>query len=347
MTIRQILALILFPVASYSQSPGLPEVNLLYTSSPKQSFRGLSVPSDEIVWVSGQGMVLRSVNGGQRFDSLPVKGYEKTEFRDIEAFDANKAVILGIGRPGVILQTRDGGKNWQKIYEDTAEGVFLDAMTFNNKGRGLAVGDPIHGHGYFVGIDANRGFAMKINLDIRFNEGEAFFAASGTNVQFTKPTKNKLDKVVFVTGGKSSRFYDEEWINLPMMQGKESTGANSIDIWNKRNMVVVGGDYKNDTETGGNCAYSTNKGLTWHQSSHPPHGYRSCVTYLSENELVACGTSGIDYSNDGGKSWQLISKESYHVVQKSNTGDAVFLAGTKGKIARLRLPQPSPPARKS
>ncbi|MDB5231944.1 MAG: oxidoreductase [Chitinophagaceae bacterium] len=337
MIIRLILACVLFSGTAYTQAPGVPVVNLIYSSSPRQNFRGLSVPSDNVVWVSGQGLVLRSVNGGQSFDSFPVPGYERTEFRDIEAFNATDAIILGVDRPGILLQTHDGGKSWQKIYEDTAKGVFLDAMTFNNKGRGLAVGDPINGHGYFVGIDAKQGFAMKINLDISFNEGEAFFASSGTNVQFTKPSKNKLDKVVFVTGGKSSRFYDEEWKNLPLIQGKESTGANSIDIWNKRNMVVVGGDFTTDKIATGNCAYSTNKGETWHQSLQPPHGYRSCVTYLSEKQLIACGTSGMDYSNDGGKTWQLISNESYNVVQKSNKGNAVYLAGAKGKIAKVQV----------
>ena len=66
-----------------------------------------------------------------------------------------------------------------------------------------------------------------------------------------------------------------------------------------------------------------------------PHGYRSCVIYLSEETLITCGTSGVDISKDGGKNWLLISKEGFHVVQKSKNGHAVFLAGSNGRIAKL------------
>jgi len=40
--------------------------------------------------------------------------------------------------------------------------------------------------------------------------------------------------------------------------------------------------------------------------------------------LVTCGTSGIDISTDGGKNWNLISKESFHVVQKAKKATQFF-----------------------
>jgi len=58
---------------------------------------------------------------------------------------------------------------------------------------------------------------------------------------------------------------------------------------------------------------------------------------LNQTELVACGTSGVDLSHDGGVHWENISKESFHVVQKSAKGNAVFLAGGNGKLAKLIL----------
>jgi hypothetical protein len=65
----------------------------------------------------------------------------------------------------------------------------------------------------------------------------------------------------------------------------------------------------------------------------PPSGYRSCVEFITSSTLLTCGTSGVDVSNDGGYHWKPISKESYHVCKKSKNGNAVFLAGAKGKIA--------------
>ena len=43
----------------------------------------------------------------------------------------------------------------------------------------------------------------------------------------------------------------------------------------------------------------------------------------------------MDVSTDGGNTWTLISKESYHVCRKAKKGDAVYLAGSNGKIAKL------------
>jgi hypothetical protein len=41
---------------------------------------------------------------------MKVPGYEKMDFRDIEAFDSNTAIIMGITLPAVLLKTKDGGK---------------------------------------------------------------------------------------------------------------------------------------------------------------------------------------------------------------------------------------------
>jgi hypothetical protein len=40
-------------------------------------------------------------------------------------------------------------------------------------------------------------------------------------------------------------------------------------------------------------------------------------------------------SHDGGLNWINISRESFHVVQKAKKGNAVFMAGPGGKIAKL------------
>jgi len=104
---------------------------------------------------------------------------------------------------------------------------------------------------------------------------------------------------------------------------------------------VVGGDFSKDTVTENNCVLIKPKdGLHWGElifthPQTPPHGYRSCVIYITDNQLITCGTSGIDISKDGGDNWQLISGESFHVVQKAKKGNAVFLAGGRGRIAKV------------
>src|SRR6187549_4164108 len=83
----------------FSQRKALPKVEILNTGV-KTSIRGLSVVNNNIVWVSGSnGMVGKSSNAGKNWKWMVVKGFEKSDFRDIEAFDANIAIIMAIAEP--------------------------------------------------------------------------------------------------------------------------------------------------------------------------------------------------------------------------------------------------------
>src|SRR5215216_6044062 len=98
----------------------------------KVSLRGLSVVNDKIIWASGSGgTAVKSVDGGDSWKWLTVKGFEKIDFRDIEAFDSSNAIIMGIASPAYILKTTDGGQTWKVVYENKAQGMFLDAMDFS------------------------------------------------------------------------------------------------------------------------------------------------------------------------------------------------------------------------
>jgi photosystem II stability/assembly factor-like uncharacterized protein len=311
-------------------------------SGQKTSLRGLSVVSDQVIWVSGSaGTVGKSIDGGENWEWMKVKGFEQRDFRDIEAFDENTALIMGIAEPAIILKTIDGGKTWGTVFTDSTKGMFLDAMSFTSQQNGIVIGDPIDGY-HFMATTQNAGDTWVIankQLSNKALAGEAFFASSGTNIQLIKE-KNAHLQYVFVTGGKHSRFnINQQYVELPIIQGKESTGANSI-VMNESNQsgMIVGGDFAKDTLTQNNSFYfNVDKKGTVHFTAPivPPHGYRSCVTYINKNRLIACGTSGSDISLDGGKTWELIDTTSFHVAQKAKKGNAVFLAGSKGSIGRL------------
>ena len=324
-----LLALIAFAVASAQKLEEL-------TSGTKTSIRGISVVDDKIVWVSGSnGTVGKSVDGGTTWEWVPVKGFEKRDFRDIEAFDKNTAIIIAIAEPAHILKTTDGGANWNIVFTDSTKGMFLDAMDFYNKKNGLVVGDPVGGK-IFLAYTRNRGDKWvtyngeKNQRRWVANDGEAFFASSGTNIRYLKKHKYRL-----VSGGKTSRWFDETGDHpLSIVQGKESTGANSIAVYKNR-YVVVGGDFTNDKDTARNCVVTNDGGINWLSPVAAPRGYRSCVIYLTETRLITCGTSGVDVSDDGGMNWRPISSEGFHVCQKAKKGHATFLAGSNGRIAKL------------
>lgn len=317
----------------------------ILSKGTRTSIRGLSVVNDNIFWASGSnGMIAKSTNGGQTIEWQQVKGYEKRDFRDIEAFDSNTAIIMGVDWPAIILKTKDGGKNWYKVFEDSTKGMFLDAMEFEGS-YGIVVGDPINKEP-FIARTFNKGEHWEIESlysskkKDSLAKGEAFFASSGTNIKITSFNKNE-SYITLITGGTNSYLLSalapNDKIKLPIIQGKESTGANSIDINSQtKKGIVVGGDYMNDKDTTLNCVLiDFTNGIKFSHPQTPPHGYRSCVIYLNENNLVTCGTSGIDISNDGGMNWQLISTESFHVVQKTKKGNTVYLAGGMGRIAKI------------
>jgi len=310
----------------------------------KTSIRGLSVVSNKIIWVSGSGgSVGKSVDGGKSFKWMTIKGYEKRDFRDIEAYNHKTAIIMAIAEPALILKTIDGGENWYKVFEDSTKGMFLDAMNAEAKTIQV-IGDPINGKAFFA-MSNNLGETWETNkLDgIALNEGEAFFASSGTNLQISKSSNTFKKGSFMVTGGKVSRLLNardqRDQFPLPLLQGKESTGANSIAVSpSGKHSFIVGGDFAKDTLRAGNSiAVRLEPSIQFKEPTTPPFGYRSCVIYLNNQTLVACGTSGVDISKDGGMNWENISTQSFHVVQKAKNGNAIFLAGGGGRIAKLTI----------
>jgi photosystem II stability/assembly factor-like uncharacterized protein len=306
-------------------------------SGTNASLRGLSVVSDQVVWASGaKGTVGKSLDGGATWQWLRVKGFDSTDFRDIEAFDATTAIIMGIGEPAYLLKTVDGGDTWKVVYENKTKGMFLDAMEFWNEQSGIVLGDPIEGR-FFIARTFDGGSTWReIPLANRpsADSGEACFASSGTNIR-----RLSNSEACFVSGGLRSRlFIRNEAIQLPILQGRESTGANSVAVANKKTLLVVGGDFSAKDSTAQNCYTTFDGGKTWQPSLLPPHGYRSCVEYLGGKKWVTCGLNGADYSSDHGRNWQWIAKEGYHVCRKAKTGKAVFFAGGGGRIGKLIVP---------
>lgn len=309
----------------------------LLNSGSKASLRGLSVVSDDVVWVSGTGgTVGRSVDGGETWTWKTVKGFEKTDFRDIEAFDKNTAIIMGIADPAYILKTTDGGENWKIVFSDTTKGMFLDAMEFWNEQSGIVIGDPL-GDKIFIARTFDGGESWRgipaANIPAA-DKGEAFFASSGTNVR-----KLSRSEAVFVSGGLRARlFMSDKKIDLPIIQGKESTGANSMAVKNKKTMIVVGGDFNAKDDTTKNCVITMDAGSTFITPVVGPHGYRSCVEYIGKKNWVSCGLNGVDYSSDEGRNWSWISKDSFHAVRKAKKGKAVYFSGGGGRIGKLIWP---------
>jgi len=347
-----LFAFLLLYQNSFAQNSGNNSIKIL-TQKKGVSIRGLAVPNTNTIWASGsKGSVAKSVNGGTDFEWMQVPGYESRDFRSIHAWDDKQAIIVAVASPAIILKTIDGGNSWYKVYENADTLMFLDAIHFKDANNGLVVGDPI-AKTIFLLSSNDKGEHwnevpsnyFKTNLE----KGEAFFASSGSNIA-------QLSKEDFlVSGGLRSRL----WINgsamdIPILQGGTSTGANSMAISpNGNNIMIVGGDFMKDTsrlqnavglklmvEPNSDQKWQSKRKSSWviDKTIGHPNGYRSGVEYITHSILIACGTSGVDISKNKGESWDLISTESFHVVRKQPNTKAVFLAGSGGRIGYYSIP---------
>ena len=300
------------------------------------SIRGLSMPTSSVVWASGSnGMVAKSVDGGNSFRWMRVEGYAKRDFRDIEAFDSSTAIIMAVDTPAIILKTTDGGKTWRKVFEDARPGMFLDAMDFSGN-NGVVIGDPINGKAFLaVSNDKGDSWIPKETPDSMM-DGEAFFASSGSNIKLLGLKRGR--KTLFVSGGIQSRFfYNGKAINLPLQSGRNSTGANGLALHpNQQQGIIIGGDFANDRRSDSAILlFSLNPKVTFSQPVTPPSGYKSAAVFLSKTYVLACGTSGVDLSVDGGLNWKKISDIGFHVAVKSPDGKYAIMAGGNGRIAKV------------
>ena len=337
---------------SFAQNSGNNSIKIL-TQQKGVSIRGMALPNMNTIWASGsKGSIALSVNGGTHFEWMQVQGYETRDFRSIHAWNEKEAIIVAIEAPAIILKTKDGGTSWYKVYENADTLMFLDAIHFKDANNGLVVGDPIANTIFLLSSNDKGEHWNKIPssyFKTPLEKGESFFASSGSNIA-------QLSKEDFlVSGGRRSRL----WINgsamdIPILQGGTSTGANSMAISpNGNSIMIVGGDFMKDTsrienavglklmvEPNSDQKSQSKRKSRWviDKTIGHPNGYRSGVEFISNNILVSCGTSGVDISINKGQSWELISTESFHVVRKQPNTKSIFLAGEGGRIGYYSIP---------
>jgi len=307
-------------------------------------FRGLSAVGRDTAWLAGsKGTVLRTTDGGASWQNISPPGGADLEFRDIEAFDARRAVVLAIGEGEAsrVLRTDDGGATWTESFRNTDAKAFYDCLTFFDRRHGLAMSDPVDGKFRILSTsDGGRSWTVLPSAGMPAAEdGEAGFAASGQCLVASGPH----DAWLATGGGAHARVLHSAdrgltWTaaETPIPAGDPARGVFALAFRDRTHGLAVGGDYRADQASPRAAAFTPDGGRTWTPADRPPPAYRSGVAWLpySRTAALAVGPTGTDLTTDGGRSWRTLDTGSYDTVDC--TADlACWASGEKGRVARL------------
>ncbi|MCF8364255.1 MAG: hypothetical protein K9H16_00645 [Bacteroidales bacterium] len=302
--------------------------------------RGLSVVNEKVAWASGtNGVFLKTEDGGETWLIDSIAGAENLDFRSIEAFNQNSAIVVSAGTPANIYLTQDGGTSWELTWSDSNPAIFLDAVSFWSRKEGLVMGDPVDGYMIILktfdgGKSWHRMAADNIPQSLKTEGG---FAASGTCLALAGETHAWIG-----TGGDSARVYTSQnggfsWsvTNTPILSGSPMKGIYSLAFKNEANGIAVGGEWnvKNPKRS---KAFTVDGGKTWVLAVGADN-YCSGSCYVREAVFLACGQSGIDLSVNGGKTWDHISDIHLYGIEFDKSGMTGFGTGPSGRLVKLSL----------
>jgi hypothetical protein len=256
------------------------------------SLRGIHNVGGGVAWASGtNGTVLRTEDGGYLWQTCAVPpGAEKLDFRGIQAFDENTAIVMSSGKGDLsrLYKTTDGCRTWKLVFTNPDSDGFWDAISFirsdrsgSNIYRGGVLGDPVNGaFAMFESVDSGETWNRKLVTKNRTAEinckidpfpakkKEAMFAASNQSL-LVLPVH-----FIFATGGSVARLgYPDHFdlddafchdsarfLTLPMAHGNSSSGIFAIAVKNDDerfppSLMAVGGDYQRPDDTHGNSVF--------------------------------------------------------------------------------------------
>ncbi|MFC6647293.1 WD40/YVTN/BNR-like repeat-containing protein [Granulicella cerasi] len=325
-----------------------------------ESLRGIHYVGNGVAWASGtNGTVLRTEDMGYLWQKCAVPpGAEKLDFRGVQAFDANTAIVMSSGKGDLsrLYKTTDGCATWKLVFTNPDKDGFFDAMTASRTGDTediLLLGDPVDGaFKVFCRIDDDTHVEECMSgAPANAAEGEGVFAASNSSVIWSSHRTTAF----FATGGKDgARIFRMEkstsgnapiWKSSPMPMFGIGDSAGIFSLAKRTSdhtthLIAVGGDYKQPEDAEHNAAYTRDDGLHWLAVASAPHGYRSSVAYDEKLKTwITVGPNGTDVSFDDGRNWQALRPGAMDQAGADRDWNALslpFVVGPDGRVGILR-----------
>jgi len=346
----------------------------IQNSTTTADLRGIHSVGNGVAWASGtNGTVLRTEDGGYMWQSCSMPpGAEHLDFRGIQAFDANTAIVMSSGKGDLsrLYKTTDGCHSWKLIFTNPDPDGFWDALIFDRGKWGWLLGDPVNGaFALFASDDAGETWIRQENESLKaMPEKQGAFAASNSSLVALNGF------VVFGSGGLGGAMVYVEtqaqicvddcseanlnvhgrknkWDvqNIQIGKQSESSGIFSLarsgdsiaDNLGGSLFVAVGGDYSKPDEPLATAARSSDGAKTWQPAAAPPHGYRSAVAYEEKTKTwITVGPNGTDISTDDGRTWRALHPdpaphEPPDADRNWNALSLPFVVGPHGRIGKL------------
>ncbi|MBL6446436.1 hypothetical protein JMN32_08960 [Fulvivirga sp. 29W222] len=310
----------------------------LYNLDKDTSLRGIAAVDEKVCWVGGSNSVLaKTIDGGSSWKYFDLVDVPDAEFRDIQAFGPDTAIVMsaGEGDKSKIYKTTDGGATWRVVLENEYPKGFFNGIAFWNDQEGILTGDPVEGK-LFIMTTKDGGESWQRVTDLpEIVAGEYGFAASGSHITVLG------DHVWVGTGGSVARIFHSAdrgvfWVvtGSPILQGAASQGIFSMAFSDTGMGVAVGGDYTDEAIPGDkNVIYSQDKGNSWTVYKGQKLPFRSAIRFVNDVILVS-GPSGSEYSLDKGHSWMKINGQGFHTLDVATHG-VVWAAGSGGRIGKM------------
>jgi photosystem II stability/assembly factor-like uncharacterized protein len=332
-------------------------------SGSTADLRGIDNVGNGVAWASGtNGTVLRTEDGGSLWQSCAIPpGAEHLDFRGVQAFDANTAIVMSSGKGDLsrLYKTTDGCQTWKLVFTNPDKDGFWDAVQFPDQKTGWILGDPSHGR-FRLWETMTGGKKWELengSSDLKGNSKSAgVFAASNSSLGLCPPLSNYP---VFGSGGVSGAFFYRiveisacvhcgrqltvHWERdvTPIASGADSAGIFSVSMRNASQGVVVGGDYLKPDDAEKTAAFTNDVGETWTAAQTPPRGYRSAVAWDADSKTwITVGPNGTDISTDDGKNWRALHPDSalHELPDADRNWNALslpFVVGPHGRIGKL------------
>lgn len=315
----------------------------------------VDVVSPMVIWAAGggfdavnNGTVLRTVDGGQNWRNVTPPGGTAHAIRDVEAFDANHAVVLasdtgndgnGVFKPSRISFTTNGGQTWQTAFDANASD-FYNSMGFFDRNRGLAFSDPVGGKFPILETgDGGHTWTLAAPGGLPIADRKEFGRGTGTSLVALGPNDAWFGTGSPVNSPGARVFHTQvggaPWTvaRTPIPRGP--AGVVSLSFRDRMNGLAVGG--KGPPADKGVAARTSDGGATW-VAVGPLNGFRNSVAWIPDlaNTAVAVGHHGSDITEDGGNTWTQFDNRLLLGIS-CLSANACWAVGQGGIVAKLTI----------